>query len=377
MNETKIKKHIEKLKISPIFNFSLGSKEHFHSDFLVWMFNNYKKESGKVFSVFIKNKSGDVRINNAKRESRNRDIVVDFNNGQKLIIENKVKSIPYKEQLESYSSSPASNESFLLLSLAPTFFAKGGVIKTSKARWKVLSYSGLVKLIKEINSSIKNEYYKEIINDYIQVITSLSSIFSEVSVKKNDPFTFFDDSKDDTLRELKEIRMNDIYLKLKFQALARIIYEDLKEEILKMGGRIYWKEKEKETDAIYVGQDMTRGMGIANIVYVFSKNKKLLFQIQGNIYKHIFINSKSLNKNEEISKKLIAKNLWMDFSHVPDYLGVRPRNNKEFNKYKNHPWRGVDFDSEFKVRKIVKIIVNDVKKAIKNKNRIETIINEK
>lgn len=51
MNET-----IEKLKISPLFNLSLSSKELFHSNFLYWIGRTYPSEFGGIFSKYLNEK---------------------------------------------------------------------------------------------------------------------------------------------------------------------------------------------------------------------------------------------------------------------------------------------------------------------------------
>ena len=74
MAKFKIEKIKDELKKSPIFNFSLGSKELFHSNFIAWLANKYPQETGKLFSRFLKDKSGDVSIVMAERELKHRDL---------------------------------------------------------------------------------------------------------------------------------------------------------------------------------------------------------------------------------------------------------------------------------------------------------------
>jgi hypothetical protein len=119
-------KWIEQLSQSPLFQLSLSSKELFHSNFLAWLFTNYKQESSKVLRVFIDDNNNNYTISNVKREEKNRDLTVYFQdkNGsaKKLIIENKVKSIPNYQQLVNYSKDGTKEEYYILLSLAKPFF---------------------------------------------------------------------------------------------------------------------------------------------------------------------------------------------------------------------------------------------------------------
>src|SRR5690606_11692082 len=87
---------IESLQSSALFRLSLSSKELFHSNFLAWLFEMYPKASGHALSPYIKNKNVSIKEKEGvKREKRNRDLTIHFDNGEVLIIENKVKSLPY------------------------------------------------------------------------------------------------------------------------------------------------------------------------------------------------------------------------------------------------------------------------------------------
>lgn len=93
----------KELKGDPIFAMSLSSKELFHSNFWAWLFER-NIEYAKIFFPKIKN------IAAVKREQKHRDISIwqseinpakdDYNHV--LVIENKFKSIPKKEQLIRY-----------------------------------------------------------------------------------------------------------------------------------------------------------------------------------------------------------------------------------------------------------------------------------
>ena len=110
----------EYLEKSPMFKLSLSSKELFHSNFLDWL-SNVKPEA---FQKLIEKMAGLANYTwpevwRVKREYNNFDLCIvaydqyKDNNDEKIddeedfrimfIIENKVKSIPYKEQLSRYS----------------------------------------------------------------------------------------------------------------------------------------------------------------------------------------------------------------------------------------------------------------------------------
>lgn len=93
----------EKLGKSPIFNMSLSSKELFHSNFIAWCLEAYPEKSGKLLNkVFQIQDAENTDITQLQREKKNIDL--SFKLGNTLVlIENKVKSIAYKEQLNRYA----------------------------------------------------------------------------------------------------------------------------------------------------------------------------------------------------------------------------------------------------------------------------------
>ena len=99
-----LQKKARGLELSPLFNVSLANKELFHSNFLAWLGETYPTLFLKLMSNVLGKKlemSTEIRI---EREYHNFDIAV-FETGRdhgclKLIIENKVKSIPSLKQLQ-------------------------------------------------------------------------------------------------------------------------------------------------------------------------------------------------------------------------------------------------------------------------------------
>ena len=169
-------KKFENLKKSPLFNLSLSSKELFHSNFLCWLGESYKKEFGDVFYAFLKGlpQDNDLIIKEIHREKDNIDLSFTYSNKQEIIIENKVKSIAYIEQLKKYSEKNTEYKNYILLSLSkPVFFnnedkfiINGTDSNGIDAVWNFLSYSNLVGMLKTLSEKIQDSYHQNIINDY-------------------------------------------------------------------------------------------------------------------------------------------------------------------------------------------------------------------
>ena len=97
-------------------------------------------------------KTIDLKIKPPLREKENIDLTFTYADSQILIIENKVKSLPYKGQLEEYSKTHNPNKSYLLLSLYKPDFVDDGdkIFIIDQITWKYLSYNELAVSIKKI-----------------------------------------------------------------------------------------------------------------------------------------------------------------------------------------------------------------------------------
>ena len=248
---------LEDLSWMPIFRLSLSSKELFHSNFLEFLW----RSDSSAFIRMIRNLLNDQGVLPDSheyfldREKENFDICIyhledDLNpRGRKkakdapnekppqrvvydLIIENKVKSIPYREQLKKYVERIERKKRkddhwktrYLLLSLAESFpdkSEKGEVvvsfeIKKGKrdfpivAAWKIVNY---LTLRDEIRNGWNDSEGSSYISDYCDFIYRLhylqQAILSSILDQNADEPLF----KDYDL--YKEHRLHDLYVKLR------------------------------------------------------------------------------------------------------------------------------------------------------------------
>ncbi len=171
---------IENLKLSPLFNLSLSSKELFHSNFLAWLCKMYPESVGRVFADFLKSSPASCVGLKVYREQRNIDLTLEYSDGQLLIVENKVKSIPSLKQLEEYSAEFRGNSqaSFLLLSLTQPSFLDAGFSTITLANgtiWRHISYRDLADMLQTVSDRIlsASNYHGSMLNDYIHFIQRL------------------------------------------------------------------------------------------------------------------------------------------------------------------------------------------------------------
>lgn len=251
---------VEELNNNPIFQLSLSSKELFHSNFLAWLAED--KNTRGLFNQLMKVWMNDPKweFNDeemmVKREYKNFDFCIckkvrnyhtqeeDEDQDEKYIpgaiifvLENKFKSLPYKEQLEKYherimqlniqglkDQEKANNEKnslgnnwvkknaelinsknsktkYVLLTLAdnilgntdevnsdgPVFIttntvAYGKTEFTDRAEWKIINYTQFSNILSQLNEDKKiwdnvekKCFYQELIKKYCKFINTFSN----------------------------------------------------------------------------------------------------------------------------------------------------------------------------------------------------------
>lgn len=210
---------INYLRTSPLSNLSLSSKELFHSNFLYWLSKN---EPDLFIKLIFELSNGGTDLNNiikwdVKREFLNLDLsIIDSNNNIIFVIENKVKSIPYKEQLVDYNKkiSKVNKQKNLqcvkiLLSLTkPTFNCAG-------EGWIWQNYNAVSQILKSQINNIKDQYHSSIINDYAEFAKSLHTLVDEWGKGSS----FLRDPQ--KCKDAQDLRIHDLYGKLHTQKLEQ------------------------------------------------------------------------------------------------------------------------------------------------------------
>lgn len=216
---------IEELKKSPIFIMSLSSKELFHSNFWKWLIdldNNFLKA---FFPNFNHQKL------EVKREEKNRDITIHIKDNKNFVyvIENKIKSMPTKEQLDRYeekiNEDKKTFEGILTGLETPSFI-------NECENWKFISYKNIGENIKKILTSIKdklnNDFYYQIILEYANMIINLNTVIEEIS--KEVGYQLIDENNKN-IELLKDIRFDDVFKKLKADNFCNYITQNIKKEL--------------------------------------------------------------------------------------------------------------------------------------------------
>jgi hypothetical protein len=330
---------INSLKESPLFNFSLASKELFHSNFLAWLGTQYPNQFSLMMSEILEIKEY-ILYGPIKREYKNSDISFKLKNGsdiKSVIIENKVKSIPYKEQLDQYSEK-IKWDGKILLSLIRHEDFEG---------WKSVSYHDLLKMIMR-HFAINGSYHDEIIRDYCRFIDALSKISDLISIKDPSKEFYSYYSGNSICQNLNKIRLQDIIIKGKSSVICSLIKEKLGINTSLPRVQDLWNNHIFPVNEFRVGHGFTRNTGLIEIKYKITDSIIIGIQLQGNHYRRIIELKKNLDSHHQNINGILndigfSDCYWMNNFSIPiqhfspnkniteEYSLVYPKTEMEYN----------------------------------------------
>jgi len=317
---------INSLKQSPLYNLSMANKELFHSNFLAWFGRVYPK----LFHDFINDlledkyqgwdKGLEDNTFHVEREFQHFDIcVIDKDGRIRLVIENKIKSIPTKKQLEGYVNDVQKTNSkkndavpvaFILLSMNTDFQDEKNKDLDAIA-WIRVDYKKLSTALSKIK--IKDDYHQQLIDDYCLYVENLQTVIEEYD--KTVKFLITPEEE----QTLKELDIHDLCGKRRMQLFYQILYNKLSKTYIFVGNR-----EELRTGAsnkkIYMGWGFSHSSPMLTIIFKTNRGDDAQIQIQGQQYRHgieiadeqmqkrIIRNKKGKNDLSEEGKKYILDN---------------------------------------------------------------------
>lgn len=210
MRLTQIEQIIERLKSSPLYYLFLSSRELFHTNFWYWLSMLNKAETLGLFvdDIYASENLTFKREHN-ENDGENKsavDLLICREKKAYVVIENKVKDFPTKEQLHRIRSS--FNDESLHYVLATLFFSE----EITFSGWKVKTYKDISHSIIPENFT-SNEYYKSLIQDYKEFIYNLSNLarLLPLTVDYDFAITF----NVDLFNKLNEVKLWEGYQKLR------------------------------------------------------------------------------------------------------------------------------------------------------------------
>lgn len=360
---------ITELKKSPLFNLSLSSKELFHSNFIAWICENYQISFGEILANHFAEKFNfsEKKIIKVQRETRNLDLTIEFNS-IKIIIENKVKSVPDRQQLIDYKGKSNSNNIFVLLTIIkPSFELKD-------LGWELLTYRDLGTLLSDLINKITDDYHKKLIQDYIYFINNLSDLIKPLSLNIEESYYDFY-SSDYNL--FKEIRLHDLYIKYNYAELVKEIEKYLKSNLIskevKIGKR-YSHETNK--NKVVISTTLVNGKGVINID--FSDQDEIIYGIMldGGRYNHyLYAWGEKEKEKIEIADKLQLDKKWFLFDNVNENE-IYPKNGKNYNRFgKSMIYRSIKLNNDTLLSFLLERILKDVKKLTEISTNANNVYN--
>lgn len=238
------KELIDYLKNSPVFASSLGSKELFHSNIWAYLIEQdsrflevfFPKKYDSVTQEIIKDKETGEK---ARREKYNMDLLI-VTNKKVFVIENKIKALPHKDQLQKYQKKLdehfQTEERCLLL----TGIKKDKPSIIDESEWDYLNYDKIAAGIREKLKGCEDKNYYVFANEYCDMIVKLSALLNSSieEIRSKYYFPKFRDKYEDNalLKGIEQLRIGDIFQKLNADCFVQHVQEII-------GGRFSEKPK--------------------------------------------------------------------------------------------------------------------------------------
>ena len=312
-----MKTRIEFLKNSLLFQMSLGSRELYHSNVWAWLIEN----DPDFVKVFFPNFQKEVyTVLGVSRECKHRDIIIWLQKtgykGKKekyfYVIENKIKSLQQEDQLKNYTENLW--ESTLLqgtITGIENNLEKDRISFENKSTkeqvvWEFVGYATISKRIKELAQSSTSKVIKlnlSQIKEYCDIINTLYDILNE-ALSQNKDFVWYWGNSDNFTKELRDLRIVDMYIKL--QGSRFIHYIKSREELFKKLCPIGFRFE--------VGQSFHNGKATIDVRFTNWKDKHCDYltigvQIEGGQYR-LLVQKNGKHRGKEIFEEF--KETWFD-----------------------------------------------------------------
>lgn len=262
-----IQNALDELNANPMFHMSLASKELFHSNFLYWLWkldaNNFLKLLDELSECddFGELTPDSIEV---KREYQHFDLCVLEKGNPLLVIENKVKSIPYVEQLNEYTDKLDGNCKKVLLTLMQDFLGRD---KVDSSGWTIKNYYDLANAIE--NRYVKTKH-QTFVNEYIKFIRNLHVL----STSWNPDSVLITQQK--LYKDIKDLRLHDLFGKLFFSQVAAKLKDKLASQGVDLSNISVSSSYSDRGGPLF---DVT----IRNLI---DTETEFIIQVQGECYRH-------------------------------------------------------------------------------------------
>lgn len=352
MNIEELNKIGEELKKSPLFNLSLASKELFHSNFLYWL-SKYKLD----LFVSVMGRLADSTFNwdnsyKVEREKKQFDLSV-WNDKEEVVfvLENKVKSIPYEDQLNKYTAK-SPNAVRVLLSLTK-------MQNCPKNDWVQKNYCELSDILTSFVSD-DDSYEGLLIKDYAKYIKNIHNLSTKwlecIKVDK-------------ALGELlEELRLDDVYQKSTFSSLCMKLEQKIETSYMHVDKFEDIINNNNNGVKYYTRYDMMHGEGLFEVAF---KKADLIYEImiQGNKYQHMIYGQGKMEELEIMKEsypfvfkaekypEIMCKDKFLGNGNGKGYNSYEDKKAKKYTVYKYFT-----LDEKITHEDLIDAIIEDLRK---------------
>ena len=140
----------------------------------------YKNLSQDMIRLFTKNKDLDVESVKIKKQYKNIDVLVEVNDSEVIVIEDKVKTSSHSNQLERYKDTIDNEEFYKNYNKHYIYYKVGnesqnnGVEQAGYTRIKRDEILNIIKKYRDLNNDLLNDYI-----DYLESIEKTSNMYKE------------------------------------------------------------------------------------------------------------------------------------------------------------------------------------------------------
>lgn len=319
---------VERLKSSPLYAMSLGSKELYHTNVWAWLI----RKDHHFVQIFCK-EDFVSKFQSVEREQDNRDLTIWFTDGSACVVENKVKSLPYEEQLQDYRADFLKKfgdklvSSILVSTTDPSFLSS-----LSDDQWSYLPFAEVITRIRNLlPSSSLSDFDKSIVNAYCDDAMNVSALLNEFKKTVGERMPTWSD-----LEVVEQVRFGDVCEKMKAEELSRRLvnepwFMDLaakaKEKGYKLTSWSGFSDKKWIVDARFI-YDLTPGTKITNDIV-------LGVQMQMDQFRYV---AQRCGNDDSLPDRIFTEfkelGWFTDYDkHTKNFLGRHTSMNKQYCQY--------------------------------------------
>lgn len=202
-----------RIEANPLGRLMYGQRELFHSNLIGWFFDQLPEAADATFRPLAA--SGEDSRRFVERERGHMDLVFHWTDRAPLVIENKVFSLPHRDQLEEYEAAASKwphTPALVLLSVSEPNFDLG--------EWRHLSYAEFADRIMDALPASGTSYEVETMRRYAALVSDLHKLVTAVDVQSDEERVWLPDS---LLSAISSSQMRAALRKARAQRVARLL----------------------------------------------------------------------------------------------------------------------------------------------------------